>query len=190
MRHGERAGFAIGAQSRILDGFKVDNMGETKNSADHLASAEAEHVGEQRIQKGAACRVNGGDVYWRGKHRGWECITLCVPVPQREEASAERLPEDLRLLENPFPIGDEIVVCSGVPGLGVPIQQEIAEKRAQVESDWAVEGKFRIDDATVIFRNHHRAGMEITVNERLGFGEKFLPEASGGDFERPIPSQY
>ena len=47
MRHGQRAGFAIGAQSGILDGFKIDDMGETKNAADHLASAEAEHVGKQ-----------------------------------------------------------------------------------------------------------------------------------------------
>src|SRR5476649_838710 len=93
MCHGQRAGFAIPAQSGIADAFKVDNMGETKDAADHLASTEAEHVGKQRIQKGAPRRLKRGDVLWSGKHSGWECITLCVLVPQREEASAERLPE-------------------------------------------------------------------------------------------------
>jgi hypothetical protein len=44
MRHGQRAGFAIGAQGGILDALKVDDMGETQDAADHLASAEAEHI--------------------------------------------------------------------------------------------------------------------------------------------------
>src|ERR1700736_5473850 len=188
-RHRQRAGLAIGTQSCILDAFKVDDMGETKDAADHLARAEAEHVGKQRIQKGVSRRLKRGDVLWTGKHDGWEYITRRVLVPQREEGSAERLPEDLRLSENPFLISHAVVVWRRVPGLGVPIQQEIAEKCAQVESDGAVEGEFRIDYAAVVFRNHHRAGMKIAVNERLGLTEKFLPKSSGGNFERPIAAK-
>jgi hypothetical protein len=44
MRHGERAGFAISAQGSILDAFKVDHVRETKDAANHLAGAEAEHI--------------------------------------------------------------------------------------------------------------------------------------------------
>ena len=95
----------------------------------------------------------------------------------------------LACCENPFLIGDAVVACSCVPGLGVPAQQQIAEKRAQVESDWAVESEFRIDHARVIVGDHHRPGMKIPVNERLGFIEKFLPEACRGHFERPIAAK-
>src|SRR5258706_4317491 len=109
MRHRQRTGFAIGAHSGILNGFEVDDMGETKYTADHLASAEAEHVGKQRVQKRTARRLKRGDVLRSGKHGGRECITLCVLVPQGVEATAECLPEDLHLPENPFLMSDAVV---------------------------------------------------------------------------------
>jgi hypothetical protein len=44
MRHGQRAGFAIGARGSVLNALKVADMGETQDAADHLASAKAEHI--------------------------------------------------------------------------------------------------------------------------------------------------
>src|SRR5258707_10762058 len=41
------AGFAIGAQTSICNALKVDHMREADDAADHLAGAEAEHVGKQ-----------------------------------------------------------------------------------------------------------------------------------------------
>src|SRR5665213_1220701 len=46
VRHSQRAGFTSAAHSRILNGIKINDMGETENAANHLACAEAEHVGE------------------------------------------------------------------------------------------------------------------------------------------------
>src|ERR1700693_3314689 len=46
MRHRQCTGFAIGAHSGILDAFKVDDMGESKDAADHFARGETEHVGK------------------------------------------------------------------------------------------------------------------------------------------------
>ena len=76
-----------------------------------------------------------------------------------------------------------------VSGLRVPIQHEITEKRAQIESNRPVESEFRIDHPSVTVRDHHRTGMKIAVQERLSLAEKFLSKLCRGDFQRSIATK-
>src|SRR5262249_45752728 len=71
--------------------------------------------------------------------------------------------------------------------LRVPAEQQIAEERAQVEPDGSVEGEFRIDHSRIAFGHHHRARVEIPVNERLCFVEKLPSEARGSKLQLAVP---
>ena len=86
-------------------------------------------------------------------------------------------------------ISGAAVIRGCVPRLRVPAEQKIAEKRAQVEADRSVERELRVDHAAVVFRDHHRSGMKIPVDQRLVLGEKFLAEACRCDFQGPIAAQ-
>src|SRR5215469_5588986 len=109
--------------------------------------------------------------------------------PQRQKAAAERRPKGLDLLEYPTLIGDAVVFLCRVPGLRVPAEKKIAEKRAQIEPDRAIEGEFRIDDSRVSLGHHDGAGVEIAVDERLYFVEELPSELRGRHFEPAIGSQ-
>ena len=124
-----------------------------------------------------------------GKHRGWKCITFCMTGAQREKLAPERLPEYACLIEYPVPKASAVIACGCVSGLRVPTQQEIAEECSEVEAYGPVERELRIDHASIIFRDHYRARMKISVDECLGLFEKFLSEACRGDLQRPIAAK-
>ena len=186
----QRAGFAIGARiaaSRIHSKSITWAKPSMRRIILHAPKPSMSANNESKIC--VARRLKRGRVRQSRKHGRWERVALRVLGPQRQESVTKGLPENLCLLENPSLIGDAVVAWGRVPGLRKPIQQEIAKKGPEVETNGSVEREFRVDDASIVVRDHHRARMKISVNERLDLVQKFLSEARDGDFERSIAAK-
>jgi len=67
VRHGERAGFRICARRDVLDGFKVDDVRKVKDTANHLACADAEPTAVRHRTRAAP---NENWPYWQCKNNG------------------------------------------------------------------------------------------------------------------------
>ena len=179
---------AARSQSARTSGFpmpsKIEDVREPQDAPDHLAGTESQHILEQRVHESSARRFERGGIRGQAEHGVRKRIAGRVLGPEREEANPERSPEHLHLVENPPALRGPIVAGGLVAELGVPAEQKISEKRAEVEADRPVKRELRIDHAGIAVGDHHRAGMQVAVNERLGFGEKLLAEARGADLER------
>src|ERR1700730_14383513 len=70
------AGFAISAQTSIYNALKVDDMREADDAADHLAGAEAEHVGKQAIHEFLTRHLQRAVVPRTGKHGNREDVAV------------------------------------------------------------------------------------------------------------------
>ena len=68
-------------------------------------------------------------------------------------------------------------------------QQQIAQHRADIEAHGPDEGEFGIDHAAVALGHHHRAGMEIAMDQRFGRGEEFVLEPRDGELEGDIGAE-
>ena len=142
-------------------------MSEAQDAADHLACTKSQHVGKQGIEELPSYRRERRGILGRCKQGGRKGVTLTVLRPQREEARAKGLPENLELVEDPRLVGDAIVAGGCVPGLRIPTEQQIAKERTQIEADRAVEREFGVYHAAVVLGDHHGAGMQIAVDQCL-----------------------
>ena len=181
----------MAAHVGVRDPLEVDHVRKPEDPPDHLAGRIAQHVVVQRIDIVVPGRFQRRGIGGLGEHRRRIGVSPGLMGPQVEKPAAKRLPEHIGLVENPLLIRDAIVArgVRGMPGLGVPAEQQIAEERPQVESDGAVEGELRIDHASVVLRHHHGTGMQVPVDERLGLIEKFLSQTGGAHLERPVAPQ-
>ncbi len=88
-------------------------------------------------------------------------------APQQGELGDEDLPDRLGELEYPAAIGIAAGVVRAMAGLREIGHPEIAEQRADVEAHRAVGGELGVDDTRVGVRHHHRAGVQVAVQQGL-----------------------
>jgi len=159
--------------------------GETKNACGSLASAEAEQVGKQRIQKGVALLTERGGLSPSGNLAAVKRQPFASSFHTRGSICG-MCPRYLLLPENPFLIGRRGRRAVECPGWEYQCSRRLPKTRP-CRSDRAIEKANPDHDAGFPFsRNHYRADGEPVLSAWLSV--KILPANDLGDFERPIGS--
>ena len=147
--------------------------------ADHRGGRETDRVGEQPVDEARLLRLRDGaadrivDVF--------RVMRVARPViaPELQERLPESGPEGGDLVEQPSLLRAAAAELGRVAVLRVIADQQMADEDAEVDADRPEGRELRIDDPHVVVRQHHRAGVEIVVDQRLRRREVLAAEAPG-----------
>ena len=149
---------------RVGDGGDLHHLGIAHYPADDLRTGVAVGVRHHAVQIGLA---EGGGAVQREGHQ------LVIFRRQLFRRFVAGLPDGL--LQSSLRFG----AAAGI-GLVGPREKQVADDVADVIAHGAVEGELRVDDLDTLLIGKNRAGMEITVDQRLRVVHKAVPQ--GGNF--------
>src|SRR3546814_6326657 len=89
--------------------------------------------------------------------------------PQRQEAVLELLPDGLDLVEDPGPVVLTVVGRGPMTVLGEVGEEQISQKRADIEAHGPIEGEFRVDRPRVRFRRSEEQTSELQSLMRISY---------------------
>src|SRR3984957_15035572 len=182
----ENLGFAERAPLRVGDALQIFGMGEAEHAANHLGAGEGETVLEENAHESLALGFHRRMLLLRGEQARRISIALFRLAPERKEAVMKTGPDRLDLIEYPDAVAVALMGRGFMALLREIGDEEIADHRADIETDRPDAGEFGIDDARVVRREHDRSGMEIAVNQGLRARQELIFARLRRDLQRRV----